>query len=572
MDNNTIYYVRARHKGAKFGLSEWGPTSHFKTKLGQDEPSAVISPASGTVDLLSHQTFSIAVFDAATATVQVPKIENGSVTGYVAASKHRELVNTEWQLSKTNDFAVIEQSGATLTGVVDWAVTGLLENTSYYLRVRQTIDYIQPESADAANVITYNTTRGVTGWSQSSIYATLTAFLPNVPYITVPTQGLSTLYKSLSLSASAFVTDGAAAHASTDWEVSTDSGFSTIVFSLYASTSSKTTASFSGLQANTTYYARVRYRDAVGQVSGYSPVVSFSTLTSFTPSQPTITNITNGVSKLGTSWFPVTSSAFSGKGTDTHASSTWQFSTTAAFDAGTITSSVTNSTTDKTTFTPVGLLNDVVYYARVMHRGADGLDSVWSPVVNFTITSNAIAYTTAGTYSYTIPDGITSADLDGQGTGGNGGGGQSRSRGGAGGASGQRLSTTISVVAGDVITTTIGARAARTVTSGGNGGDTIFKKNGVVVLTVPGGAGGTRTVAGVGVGNGVSGLTSTGYAGGNGGNSASGGVGGTGASSINTNGNDGTIGAGGQGGSYFRYGDSTYGGYGGYGKATITVS
>lgn len=580
MDNNTLYYVRSRHKGAKFGLSAWGPTSHFRTKINSVDSANIVSPVSGTTNLSSQQQFSIAAFQAGVAAVSIPQISNGEVIGYVSANRSRTLESTEWQLSKVSDFSVIDKTTTTLAGIVDWLVTGLLENTSYYLRVRQVINYIQPVSADGAGVVTYNTTQLTTNWTASSVYATKTQFIPNTPTFSSPTDGVTGLYKSLTLETSAFHSDSGSAHQSSDWEISTDSGFSTVAFSQYNSTTALTSATFSALSAGTTYYARVRYRDALGRVSAYSAPVSFSTLASFAPAQPTITNITNGVSKLGTSWYPVTSSAFSGKGTDTHASSTWQFSTTSTFNAGTITSSVTNSTTDKTTFTPVGLLNDTVYYARVMHRGADGLDSPWSPVVSFSITSNSVSYTTNGTFNYTVPAGVTQATLDGLGGGGGGGGGNplaGSGKGGGGGASGKSASLTIPVVAGDVISVTIGARAVRGLYGGNNGGTgaaVVFKKNGTTVLTVAGGAGGTISGAGQASGNSVAGVWTGTYKGGNGGGNPNGGAVGAGSTVLNGSGAAGGQGQGGGGAAAYDSASSaaTYGGYGGFGKGTITVS
>ena len=87
---------------------------------------------------------------------------------------------------------------------------------------------------------------------------------------------------SLTLSASAFQTVGMTdTHASSDWQVATDSGFSNIVSSVSASTTSKTAWQASNLAVSTTYYWRVRYRGASGAVSSWSAATTFSTKAQF---------------------------------------------------------------------------------------------------------------------------------------------------------------------------------------------------------------------------------------------------------------------------------------------------
>lgn len=572
MDNNTVYYMRVRHKGAVHGLSPWGATTHFKTKPASALAPSIVSPLTGTVDVLSSLLLSISAFSQDVKSVSIPKIDNGVVVGYVNADQSRLQINTEWQLSKTSNFSVIDKTTTTGVGVVDWLVSGLLENTSYYLRVRQNFQWHHPESSDGAGVITYSNTLGMSEWSQAVVFATKSAFLPSQPNITYPTPLLSGVYRNLAVTSSAFSSDGAAAHASTDWQASTQADFSTIAVSSMASTD-LVASTLSGFLEATTYYVRCRHRDAAGGVSAWSAGVSFTTLPSFAPAKPTITNITNGVSKMGTSWFPVTSSAFSGKGTDTHASSSWQFSTTASFTAGTIVSSVTNSATDKTTFTPVGLGYSTIYYARVSHRGADGQDSPWSDTINFSITNDTTAFSSGGTFTLTVPNGITSAVLEAQGSGGGSGGGTSTAstaRGAGGGSSGEYLTTTIAVVPGDTLTFTIGTGGAPGGTNGGNGVNTVIKKNGVTVLTGRGGKGSIGTAGGLVVGNGTAGAASVTTTGGKGGNSPSGGVGPSGRT-LGLDGAAGTKGAGASGaGAWLAVnGIATVGARGGTGYASV---
>lgn len=76
---------------------------------------------------------------------------------------------------------------------------------------------------------------------------------------------------------------------------------------------------------------------------------------------------------------------------DTHASSKWQISTSATFttilhDSG---FSATRLTVHNLSTIPLTLASNTIYYVRVMHKGASGLESEWSTGVKFT-TDNGI--------------------------------------------------------------------------------------------------------------------------------------------------------------------------------------
>lgn len=87
---------------------------------------------------------------------------------------------------------------------------------------------------------------------------------------------------SLTLSASAFQTVGMTdTHASSDFQVATDSAFSNIISSVSASTTSKTSWQASNLAVSTTYYWRVRYRGTSGATSAWSSATTFSTKAQF---------------------------------------------------------------------------------------------------------------------------------------------------------------------------------------------------------------------------------------------------------------------------------------------------
>lgn len=96
------------------------------------------------------------------------------------------------------------------------------------------------------------------------------------PTITDPTDGGVSNSLTPTLTASAFTSVGSLVHASTDWQIATDSAFTSVVWESLADSSNleSVTATTLGLGV---YYARVRYRDTFGAVSNYSPTVEFNT-------------------------------------------------------------------------------------------------------------------------------------------------------------------------------------------------------------------------------------------------------------------------------------------------------
>lgn len=100
---------------------------------------------------------------------------------------------------------------------------------------------------------------------------------PETPSVTVTTLS----YTERQFTSSAFVqNDPFPNHVSTDWELSTDAGFSTISQSLYGDTDDKLNWTVGGLAYATTYYIRCRYNSRY-TVSDWSPVASFQTVNGF---------------------------------------------------------------------------------------------------------------------------------------------------------------------------------------------------------------------------------------------------------------------------------------------------
>jgi len=96
------------------------------------------------------------------------------------------------------------------------------------------------------------------------------------PSIISPTDGFQTIESTITFQSSPFRFGiGSDTHASSDWEVATDSGFSNIIASSIDDTTNLTSFTVSGLSINT-YFVRVRYSGATLGDSEYSNTVSFS--------------------------------------------------------------------------------------------------------------------------------------------------------------------------------------------------------------------------------------------------------------------------------------------------------
>lgn len=127
------------------------------------------------------------------------------------------------------------------------------------------------------------------------------------------------------------------------------------------------------------------------------------------------------------------------------------------------------------------------------------------------------AYTTAGTYSFTVPPGITSLSAVCVGGGGGGGGSEdSDETGGGGGGGALAYQTSIAVTPGETLTVVVGSAGAAGGASGngGAGGQSNINRSGTNLVAANGGGGGAHRGAG---GTGGTVATGTGGSGGSGG-------------------------------------------------------
>lgn len=211
------------------------------------------------------------------------------------------------------------------------------------------------------------------------------------PTNTSPSNGAYLSSTSPTLTASAFSWIGASdTHASSDWQLATDSGFTNIVASVTASTTSKTSWTPTGLSLTQTYYWRVRYNGTTNGTSAWSTAFSVSPSSVATPTNSTPANAATSQGKNPT----LNASAFATVGaTDTHASSDWQLATDSGF--ATVVQSQTASTSNKTSWTVADLTINTTYYWRVRYNGTNTGTSQWSTAFSFT-TAASFGPTTIG--------------------------------------------------------------------------------------------------------------------------------------------------------------------------------
>lgn len=106
----------------------------------------------------------------------------------------------------------------------------------------------------------------------------------NTPSITGPANGATEISETPTLTSDAFgTTNQADTHALSDWQIASDSGFTSMVIQSLDDASNKTSWTVPGgnLSVSTTYYARVRYGGASLGDSDWSEPISFTTATEF---------------------------------------------------------------------------------------------------------------------------------------------------------------------------------------------------------------------------------------------------------------------------------------------------
>lgn len=183
-------------------------------------------------------------------------VASGTATLYTYCSNHGGM---GWEVLTSN---------SDITFDFDTLESGLFStNTQYYIRVKH-IDFESNTS----------------GYSDSISITTPTNFtFVQTPAITSPTAGSADNFGYPEITASAFVATGTTdTHASSDWQIATDSSFSNIVDSSIGDTTNLISYTVSTeLATSTTHYVRVRYNGTSLGASEYSSTISFTTLSQY---------------------------------------------------------------------------------------------------------------------------------------------------------------------------------------------------------------------------------------------------------------------------------------------------
>jgi hypothetical protein len=270
---------------------------------------------------------------------------------------------SQFQVSTVSDFASTVED-VTLGGVTTHTVDVTLDTlTTYYWRVRY-------QDADGT----------WSEWSQATSFETADVYI-DTPTITSPADGATDQTLTPTISADAFsCVNGSDTHESSDWQIATDSGFTSIAWESLNDTSNleSITVPEGNLASGTEYYARVRYTGATNGDSSYSSATTFTT---DEVAQPSITSPTDGATGVSLT-ADLVGDAFSVGSSDTHDKSDWEVATDDTLS--TIAFSSYDDASNLENITMSGLDTDTLYYARTRYHGSEFGWSDWSATISFT--------------------------------------------------------------------------------------------------------------------------------------------------------------------------------------------
>lgn len=311
------------------------------------------------------------------------------------------------------------------------------------------------------------------------------------PVLSAPADGATGVSLVPTITTAAFAPVGTTdTHAASQYQVATDAAFGTIVYDSgeVSDLTSHTVPSASALARQTQHHVRVRHKGTALGWSDWSVVRAFTTTNA--ADAPTITSPTDGATAI--SLTPtITTSAFSFPGGgEAHVATQYQIATDAAFTAIVYDSGEVSDLTSHTVPSASTLEALTPHYVRARHKGGTSGWSGWSAASSFNTQAPAgeIIFASPGTYTWTVPDGVTSVSAVAVGGGGGGASGAKSQAGGCGGGLGWM--TSIPVTPGETHTITVGAGgvggSSATVGNGGAGGSSSFGS----VFSVTGGLGG----------------------------------------------------------------------------------
>jgi hypothetical protein len=223
----------------------------------------------------------------------------------------------------------------------------------------------------------------LSNWSIAASVTTLEIpIIVNKPTIIFPLYGATNQPQSLIVLASNFSINNAdGTHLSSDWQLSTDPDFLTLIINNPDDIINKNRWPIDSLLKNADYFLRVRYKSLDLVYSDWSDIAQFSITGSHILAPSILNPLNNSVSQPKT--ITCQSSAFStNDGGDAHFSSTWELATDQNFQN--IFQRIDNSQSNKTTWVITDLVSKQVYYLRVKYFGISYDESEWSNAILFT--------------------------------------------------------------------------------------------------------------------------------------------------------------------------------------------
>jgi hypothetical protein len=202
-----------------------------------------------------------------------------AINGYVALNP-----NSKVPAEFLNVTAVLPTVVGATSSVINQTTTHVI--TNYDIGTNYTLSAVSGNVSRTGDTITYvaPSVNGNGGFVLNGTTFAITVIQPTIqqPSVTSPVAGSNTHGSEITFTSSNFTVNGGSdSHASSSWQLATDGGFSNIVASVSASTSSKTSWTVTGLVANTTYYARVQHTGSTYGNSSWGNGISLSTKLSF---------------------------------------------------------------------------------------------------------------------------------------------------------------------------------------------------------------------------------------------------------------------------------------------------
>jgi len=198
-------------------------------------------------------------------------------------------------------------------------------------------------------------------------------YLIKKPSIITPTNGQTDFHDLIKASEFETVPTYDGKHTASDWEIATDSDFSTIVESSYNDTIHKKVYNWRNLEANKTYYVRVRYRSD-NHISEWSDPVKFTTANSFIKT-PFLTCLNPGSCYPSFVLTPFETVNLDDSWESTH----WQIAKDPDFNTLVVDEIVTDNQREYFVTDDI-LSTNSTYYVRAKYKSSNDNFSLWSNV------------------------------------------------------------------------------------------------------------------------------------------------------------------------------------------------